>query len=657
MEDAGDLFRNGDENYSARNIEILQGLEPVRRRPGMYIGGTDERALHHLVAEVLDNSMDEAVAGHASRIGMELNEDGSVSIQDNGRGIPVDDHPHPDHKGKSALEVILTVLHAGGKFGDESYQTSGGLNGVGVSVVNALSENLAVEVVRGQKGYRQIFERGVPKTRLEKLGDMKNRRGTKVTFTPDSQIFGENARFDPDRLYRMARSKGYLFRGVKIRWKCPPELIGSKSETPSEDKFHFPAGLTDFLLSELKNARPVTPEPFAGEVRFADVPDKVEWAITWIADREPFVGSYCNTVPTPQGGTHEVGLRHALTRGLKNYGQMSNVKKASIITGDDVMSSAGALLSIFIREPEFQGQTKDKLATMDATRLVENSIRDRFDHWLTGHPAVAGTLLRWTIDKAEERMARRKEKEVNRKAAVRKLRLPGKLVDCTSDTRDGTELFVVEGDSAGGTAKPARNRKTQAVFPLKGKILNVANAGAGKLQQNKELADLVQALGCGTGAKYREEDLRYDKVIIMTDADVDGAHIASLLMTFFYKELRQAIENGHLYLALPPLYKLSNGTMSVYARDDVHRDELIKSAFKANARVEISRFKGLGEMMAAQLKETTMDSATRNLIKVTVPQAEAMATGDLVERLMGKKAEHRFDYITENAEFVTDLDV
>ncbi|MHA7772714.1 DNA topoisomerase IV subunit B [Roseibium sp. M-1] len=642
------------EDYSAADIEVLEGLEPVRRRPGMYIGGTDEKALHHLFAEVIDNSMDEAVAGHATWIDVTLGADGFLTITDNGRGIPVD--PHPKFKDKSALEVIMTTLHAGGKFDSKVYETSGGLHGVGVSVVNALSEELVVEVARSRKLYRQTFRRGHPQGPLEFVGDTQNRRGTQVRFKPDEQIFGKGAKFLPARLLKMARSKAYLFGGVEIRWHCDPEILSEKDETPAEAVFHFPGGLRDFLAERLTKERRVVEEAFAGRTDGAGKHGSVEWAVSWFAG-DGFVNSYCNTVPTPEGGTHEAGFRYALLRGLKAYGELTNNKKAAIITGDDVMTSAGGMLSVFIREPEFVGQTKDKLATNEATRITENAVRDAFDHWLTASPNQANRLLEWVIDRADERLRRRQEKDVARKTAVRKLRLPGKLADCSANQSDGTELFIVEGDSAGGSAKQARNRANQAVLPLRGKILNVANAGRDKLVANQQLADLIQALGCGTRSQYREPDLRYEKIVIMTDADVDGAHIASLLITFFYREMPELIRGGHLYLAVPPLYRLSQGGKTLYARDDAHKDELLETVFKGKGKVEIGRFKGLGEMLPAQLKETTMDPSKRSMLKVVVEEEAVADTNDTVERLMGNKPEARFRFIQDNAEFAEDLDI
>jgi topoisomerase IV subunit B len=647
FEDAGEEPRGRSKQYTAKDIEVLEGLEPVRRRPGMYIGGTDEAALHHLAAEIVDNAMDEAVAGHATRIEIELGKGDVLTVQDNGRGIPTD--PHPKFKNKSALEVIMTTLHAGGKFGGKVYDTSGGLHGVGASVVNALSEWMEVDVARDKRSHTMRFERGKAITKL-KNGGAVNRRGTIVSFKPDEKIFGAKTHFSPARLYRMARSKAYLFRGVEIRWRCDKSLI--KDDTPAEETLKFPGGLLEYLTTAINGAKTVTNRPFAGRTTNGNV----EWAVAWAPQADPFLNSYCNTIPTTQGGTHEQGLRNALTRGLRAHGERANNRKTALIMPDDVMEGACAVLSIFIREPEFQGQTKEKLSSPDAQRLVENAVRDHFDHWLAESPAEADALLGWCIDLAEDRLKRKQEKEVSRKAATRKLRLPGKLADCTRDAPGGTEIFLVEGDSAGGSAKQARERATQAILPLRGKILNVASAAAGKLQQNQELADLVQALGCGTGAKYHDSALRYERVIIMTDADVDGAHIASLLLTFFYREMPKLISCKHLFLAMPPLYRLSAGGKSIYARDDKHKNQLIKSEFRGNAKVEVSRFKGLGEMMPAQLKETTMRPGNRTLIRVDIADGDKK-TEALVERLMGKKPELRFQFIQENAQFAKDVDV
>ena len=639
--------------YDASSIEVLEGLEPVRKRPGMYIGGTDERALHHLVSEILDNSMDEAVAGQANRIEVELHSDYSLSVKDNGRGIPTD--PHPKFPDKSALEVIFCTLHAGGKFSGQAYQTSGGLHGVGASVVNALSDHMVVEVARNRELFRQSFSRGKPLKTIEKLGSAPNRRGTMVQFHPDEEIFGSH-RFKPARLFKTIRSKAYLFSGVEIRWKSAID----DNVTPLEASFHFPGGLSDYLGETLENSSTYSETPFSGTVDFQErfqTAGKVEWAINWTPVRDGFIQSYCNTVPTPEGGTHENGFWSAILKGIRAYGELINNRRAKDIIREDLVAGGCALVSCFIREPEFVGQTKDRLATVEAQRLVENSVRDHFDNWLAADTKSAGAILDFLILRAEERLRRRQEKETQRKTATKKLRLPGKLVDCSATNREGTELFIVEGDSAGGSAKMARDRKTQALLPLRGKILNVLGAASSKLGSNQEISDLAQALGVGLGTKFNLDDLRYDKVIIMTDADVDGAHIASLLMTFFFTQMRPLIDYGHLYLACPPLFRLTQGSHRVYCLDEAERDTWLTNGLGGRGKIDVSRFKGLGEMDAKDLKETTMDPSSRKLIRVSIDDEEPGETSNLVDQLMGKKPELRFQYIQENAKFADELDI
>lgn len=637
-------------SYSAAHIEVLEGLEPVRRRPGMYIGGNDESAMHHLINEVFDNAMDEAVAGHANWIEIELKPDNIVTIRDNGRGIPVD--PHPKFPKKSALEVILTTLHAGGKFNDKVYHTAGGLHGVGISVVNALSDHLEVEVAREQQLYRQEYSRGTPLGKVKNTGSVKNRRGTSVTFHPDAEIFGAKAKFRPERIYRLIRSKAYLFRGVEIRWSCDASLLSENSPVPQSEVIHFPGGLQDFLSQELAG-KSLVGEAFGGEADLADGKGRVEWAIAWPRDddEEAHNSLFCNTIPTPEGGTHEQGLRAALTKGLRAFGDMTKNKKAASIMADDVMAGATIIMSLFIKDPQFQGQTKDKLVSSEAARLVENAMRDPFDHYLSGDLNQGNALLNYIIFKAEERLRRKQEKNVKRQNVTSRLRLPGKLADCTRSIPQGTEIFLVEGDSAGGSAKQARERETQAVLPLRGKILNVASATLDKIRGNQEISDLMQALGVSTGAQFDIAALRYEKVVIMTDADVDGAHIASLLMTFFYQEMPELIRRGHLYLAQPPLYRITAGGQTYYAHDDAEKAKLVAQlSAKHKSRIEIGRFKGLGEMTAPQLKETTMDPKKRALLRVEIHETDVDETAERVNQLMGKKPELRFKFIREQTE-------
>ena len=649
--------------YSAKDIEVLEGLDPVRKRPGMYIGGIDERAYHHLVAEIIDNAMDEAVAGYASNIEVHLSADGYVSVKDNGRGIPID--PHPRFPDKSALEVIMTTLHSGGKFGGNAYVISGGLHGVGLSAVNALSAHLIVEIARDKKLYRQEYRQGKPVTPLTVVGGVSNRRGTSISFLPDTEIFGESVHFKPQTLFRMARTKAFLFRGVEIRWSCDASLIGADDKTPAEQVLKYPNGVADFLDYLMKDRSAVTPRPFSGRVDLPDNEGAVEWAICWPDDyKDGFSYSYCNTIVTPLGGTHETGLRAGLTKSLRAFADMSGNKKAADITADDILNTAGVMLSVFIKDPQFQGQTKERLVTPAAARLVENAVKDPFDHWLSRDIKSANALLDYIIERAEERKRRKKTLETARASATKKLRLPGKLADCSHKETAGTEIFLVEGDSAGGSAKQARDRVHQAILPLRGKILNVISASNDKILANEEIKDMTEALGCGRRDKYNEEALRYEKIIIMTDADVDGAHIASLLMSFFYQEMPQLIENGHFFIALPPLYRLTQGGKSVYAADDDEKDKLLKTVFKNAKNVDISRFKGLGEMPPHQLKETTMDPQKRTLLRVMIPHKateeeaeEAAYTAQMVERLMGNKPELRFQFIQEHAKFIENLDI
>lgn len=644
-----DLFSSGkNQSYTAKDIEVLEGLEPVRRRPGMYIGGTDSTALHHMAVEIIDNAMDEAVAGHASEIHVKLLENNILQISDNGRGIPID--PHPKYPDKSALEVIVTTLHSGGKFKEGAYETSGGLHGVGLSVVNALSDHMSIKVFRDGTQYTQTFSKGHATSPVLQDEAPKRKRGTVIEFHPDAEIFVDTHEFSPQRIYDILKSKAYLFRGVTIYWESD-ENVPRPESLPRQAVFHYAKGIEDYLETLIAGKEVIG--TLAGSAQNDEV--KVEWALAWLPSEDTYFRSYCNTIHTPLGGTHENGFRSGLFKSVRNYGDLSGDKKVEKIIADDIFADCLGFISVFIKNPQFQGQTKEKLVTISVQKALDSLMRDYFDHYFIQHKDLTQTLIQFFSEKAEERLAKKQAKDIQRSSVTKRLRLPGKLTDCSKSTPEGTEIFIVEGDSAGGSAKQARFRETQAILPLRGKILNVATATMDKMMANQEIQNLIQALGCGYGKSCDPSKLRYERVIIMTDADVDGAHIASLLMTFFFQQMHPIIQNGQLYLAQPPLYRLSAGGTVAYAKDDHHKDELIKTTFKKFTNIDISRFKGLGEMNPAQLKETTMDFKKRSLIKVTIKGDETVNA--FVERLMGKKPEERMAFIQENALSEIELDI
>lgn len=657
------MVEQNTHTYDASDIQVLEGLEPVRLRPGMYIGGTDEKAWHHLPIEILDNSIDEAVAGFAKKITVNLIDAKTIEITDDGRGIPVDEHPK--FPGKSALEVILTTLHSGGKFNNNVYKTSGGLHGVGSSVVNALSSEMIVTISRDGYEWRQTFSRGKPTSAMTRGNPTKN-HGTKIRFTIDDEIFGANAVFKPVKIYRMARAKSFLSRGVRVDWVCNPELITEDMNIPAQTEFYYPNGVADFLEEKTRDKPRIMPKLFSGTVDFPDGSGRVEWALTFLTDEngaasdDGFFSSYCNTIATIDGGTHETGFKSAITRGIKAYGEKTNNKSAATIISDDVFDSVAAIVSVFYKTPQFLGQTKEKLSNPEIARFTENALRDPWDIFLASDPKTANAILDFVANLAAARIKTKQVKEIARKTPTKRIRMPAKLADCSKHGIDGTELFIVEGESAGGTAKQARDRMTQAIMPLRGKVLNVISNSDERFSANKELNELIDIIGAGTARDWDESKLRYEKIIVMTDADVDGSHIASLLMAFFYQVMPQLIYGGHLYLSCPPLYKLTCGTESIYVDTDAELEELKNTKYK-NKRVEISRFKGLGEMMPNQLRETTMSPKTRRLIRVELPPRtdegaeDTEKTRTIVSELMGKKPEFRFRFITEHAQFVKDL--
>jgi DNA gyrase subunit B len=623
--------------YTAKDIEVLEGLEPVRKRPAMYIGGTDKAGYHHLLWEIVDNSVDEAINGHATQIEVTLDQDlKGARITDNGRGIPVD--IHPKHK-KSALELIMVTLHAGGKFEGKNYSVSGGLHGVGSSVVNALSESLNVIVRREGKEYTQSYSRGVPQSKLKELGTTR-RRGTETHFRPDPQIFGKALKFDAEVVKERLQSKSYLHKGLKVVYR--------DLSTDTTTTFDHPGGIVDYLNKVVveKNMRPVHAQVFSLE-RESD--PRMELALMWTEATDEWLRSYANGIPTGQGGTHENGLKSAIVKAIRNTMQTKKIEpKGVTLTAEDIREGVAAMLSVYVAEPQFQGQTKDRLNNTEIAGQVEGAVRNALEQWLLHNPSAADAIIARIILAARARAASRAaSQQVTRKTAVsHRLNLPGKLSDCSSTDPNNSELFLVEGDSAGGSAKGGRDRRTQAILPLRGKVLNAEKAANAAIAGNRELQDIVSALGCGLGKEFDVSKLRYGKIVLLMDADSDGAHISTLLLTFFYRMLPGLIRNGHVYLALPPLFRIDAGKETYWALDDAEKDKILK-ALPKNVKPDISRFKGLGEMSADELKVTTLDVAKRRLMRVIID--EEVGTDQIINDLMGKDASARFRFIMERA--------